>query len=65
MHGEKEYKLGSRSQVSFASSYICEVHSNNCPRYHLVDHVAWKCHVSSHEKATSHHMEMPCLVKWK
>jgi len=40
MHGEKEYKLGTHSQVSVASSYIREVCSSNCPRCHLVDHIA-------------------------
>jgi len=39
MHGEKEYKLGTHSQVSIASSYIHEVCSSNCPRCHLVDHI--------------------------
>ena len=30
-HSEMEYKLGTHSQVSIASSYICEVHcSSNC-----------------------------------
>jgi len=57
MHDEKEYKLGTYSQVSIASSYIHEVCSSNCSRYHLVDQVAWKCHVLSHRK--------PHLVMWK
>jgi len=53
MHGEKEYKLGTRSQVSIASSYIRKVHSSNRPRnamYRLVEKpclVTWKCHISS------------------
>jgi len=65
MHGEKEYKLDTCSQVSVASSYIHQVHSSNCPRCHLVDHVAWKCHVSSPGKATSSHVEKPRLITWK
>jgi len=57
MHGEKEYKLGTHSQVSIVSSYIREVHSSNYPRYHLVDHVAWN--------TMSHLVEKPHLVTWK
>jgi len=65
MHGEKEYKLDTCSQVSIASSYIRKVRSSNRPRCPLVDHVTWKCHISSRGKAMSRHVEMPCLVTWK
>jgi len=65
MHGKKEYKLGTRSQVSIVSSYIREVCSNNCHRCHLVDHITWKCHVSPRGKATSLHVEKSHLVTWK
>jgi len=58
MYGKKEFKLGTRSQVSIVSSYICEVRNSNCPRCHLVDHVMWKCYVSSYGKITSRHMEI-------
>jgi len=65
MHGEKEYKLGICSQFSIVSSYIREVRSSNCPRCHLVDRIAWKCHVLSRGKAMSCHTEKPHIVTWK
>jgi len=76
MHGKKEFKLGTRSQVSIASSYIHEVHSNNCCGF-LPDAV-WLTTLSVNAmthlmkmpcliswNAMSHHVEMPCLVTWK
>jgi len=65
IHGKKEFKLGTCSQVSIASSYISKVRSSNCygfyPRCHLVDHVACKCYDSSHGNAMSHLVECHIL----
>jgi len=69
-HSEIEYKLGTHSQVSIASSYIHKVHrSSNCCGFflgcHLVDHVSCKLYDSSRGNATSRLVEMPRPVTCK
>jgi len=61
-HSEMEYKLGTRSQVSIASSYICEVHrSSNCCGF--FPDTIWL--TMSHVNYVTHLVETPCLVTCK
>jgi len=61
MHGEKEFNLGTCSQVSIVSSYICEVLSSNCCGF-LPDAV-WLA--MSQVYAMTRLVEMPHLIMWK
>jgi len=60
MLGKKEFKLGTCSQVSIATSYICKVHSSNCCRF-LLDAV-WL--TTLHVNTMSHLVEIPRLTLW-
>jgi len=61
MHDEKEYKLGTCSQVSIASSYIREIHSSNCCGF-LPDAVWLSTSCVNYMTCL---VEMPHLFLWK